>query len=113
MCPPVLPTQVPVTVVVLASEDIPAHQQHLAALSHQAAALVQLVPVEGGTADLDGQLLLQVRHAHQQGPQQGSAAALQQQQGGVLAPGAVGWFYRCGDTAVRWLSEVSGRELLA
>jgi hypothetical protein len=98
-------------VVVLASEDIPAHQQHLAALSHQAAALVQLVPVEGGTADLDGQLLLQVRHAPQQGAQQGSAAMAQA--GGVLAPGAVGWFYRCGDTAVRWLSEVSGRELLA
>jgi hypothetical protein len=94
----------------MASEDIPRQQQHLAALTHQAAALVQLVPVEGGTADLDGQLLLQVRHAPQQGRQQGAAML---QQGGVLAPGLVGWFYRCGDTAVRWLSEVSGREMLA
>jgi hypothetical protein len=104
--------QVPVTVVILAADDIPAHHHHLAALSHTAAAVVQLVPVEGGTADLDGQLLLQVRHAPQV-PQRDCSSPARQGEGGVVQPGTAGWFYRCGDTGVRWLSEVSGRELLA
>ena len=87
--------------------DVPGDAAWVAAAEHRAVAAVTLQPVEGRTAELDGQLQLLLRHSLQQ----------QQQQGGLgigrgVVPGVQSWYFRCSDTGVKWLKEIDGRALL-
>lgn len=107
--------QVPTRLVLLGPADVPGSQVPLlrsaASLAHVTA---DICPLEGKTAALDGSMTVTLRRA--------PTAQQQQQQQSTqdvglrpawLCPGGVSvWFFRCGDVAVKWLSEVHGKELL-
>lgn len=75
--------------------------------------VVDLEPVEGRMAELDGRLTLERRRAAAAGPLSNPGGA------GAAAPGAlppVGrsacYFFRCGEYAVKWLAHMNAHEVL-
>jgi hypothetical protein len=90
-------------------DDVPGDAAWVAAAGHRAAAVVSLQPVEGRTAELDGQLQLLLRWCSS--VQSGLVGGLGVGERGAV-PGSQGWYFRCSDTGVKWLREIDGRALL-
>ena len=97
---------------VIAAADVPSDGGALAALAHSADAVVQLAPVEGRTAQLDGRLELTLRRLPLASNTLASCPTGMPAVDALL-PGVYTWHYRASDVAVRWLPEaLDGKELM-
>ncbi|GBF97430.1 hypothetical protein Rsub_09596 [Raphidocelis subcapitata] len=96
----------------LAASDSPGDADLLAAARHAADAVLELQPVEGRTAALDGRLDVTLRRLPRPAAARGGAPAACPAVEGDL-PGTRAWYFRLGDVAVRWLTgQLEGRELM-
>lgn len=99
----------PYRLVLLAADDVAADARLVAAAAAGCHVTLDVAPLEGRTAAVDGSMLLSVRRAL--APR---AAQVSPARASWLAAGAASvWFFRAGDTGVRWLPELHGKEIMA
>lgn len=101
--------------MLLGPRDIPSQAQLLRSAASLAHVTADILPLEGKTAALDGSMTVTLRRtptAQQQQQQQQSTQDVGLRPAWLCPGGVSVWFFRCGDVAVKWLSEVHGKELL-
>lgn len=101
------------TFLALAHADVPEDTPWLQALSHRCDMTVGVEPMEGRVADIDGRVRVTFRdHEAAFGGYGGSATPsvplLAHRDGDPR--GSV--LFRAGDSSVRWISQMTGRELM-